>query len=88
MKSQICTVTNKTQLLVAVGCAIGFYGKTEIILSRKDRISTYVLDAKINYEDYGSSNWWIQYFKDRYDRKLKRVRSNIRRIPAEYFKGE
>lgn len=42
---QMIIVTNKTQLIVAVGCAMDFPGTTEITLVRECGKTFYVLDG-------------------------------------------
>jgi hypothetical protein len=50
MKAQKCIVRNKTQLLVAVGCAMDCWYPTEITLIREDGSKTeYMLGPLISY---------------------------------------
>lgn len=74
--TQKITVANKTQLVVAVGCAIDFIGITKITLRRKTGTTTYILDSH-NY-----SYPRIHLFNER----MRKIRGRIRRTPAECFK--
>jgi hypothetical protein len=70
MKSQLCHVTNKAQLLVAFGCALDFDGVTDIVLNGKTH---YKLSPK-------------QSGMNIFNKEIKRTRNKIRRTPAECFR--
>lgn len=78
MKQRI-TVTNKAQLIAAVGCAIDFLGITEITLIRKINKTFYKLSPSQHEIERGRP--------ESFNRFLKKVRSAIRRTPAIHFKS-
>ncbi len=67
---QKITVTNKGQLLAAVGCAMDSTEITEITLLRKTGKTFYTF-----YDNFG----------DRYNKEIQRVRGRIRGTPASCF---
>ena len=85
--NQKCIITNKAQLLAAVGCAFGFNGTTEIILNRKGgttKIKLHPVYFKRQFNVYyGGLPYWAR--QENY-KTLKKLRSNIRKTPAECFR--
>lgn len=82
--NQKCVVNNKSQLLVAVGCAFDYFGTTEIILNNK----TYI-KIKPRWEPgeiEGDYDFWSLRRKI-FHIGLKRILANIRKIPAECFRA-
>jgi len=82
-------VHNKTQLLAAVGCAFDYFGKTEIILNRKN--GTTKMSFSPDTPPHKNSTWFHSYIDDcdkaiTYNRAIKKVLTNIRQTPAECFK--
>jgi len=84
---QKCIITNKAQLLAAVGCAFDFEGDTEIILNRKSgttKIKLHPIYFSSQFEKYHESlPYWA---KQKNYEMLRKLRSNIRKTPAKCFK--
>lgn len=77
MKEQIITVTNKGQLIAAVGCAMDFLGVTEITLLHRTGKTFYVFNGT-GYKSY--------YGIKAFNQMIRKVRTAIRKTPAEYFR--
>jgi len=72
-KEQFCAVKNKSQLLAAFRCAIGFYGKTQIQLHREKGVTTFTLKP-------------MRPYYERFDKSIKKRISIMRGMKARYFK--
>lgn len=83
MEQQTITVTNKTQLIVAVGCAMDFPGVTEVTLQHKTGKIWYKFQPT-QYEVEMYLKGWSSL--ERFNYLLKRTRGSIRRTPAECFR--
>jgi len=83
--NQKCIVTNKAQLLAAVGCAIGFYETTKIILNREHGKTEFILKPLYSLTEF-KEDFLSGYYCDEYDKGLIRLRANIKRTPAECFR--
>jgi len=87
MGNQKCIVTNKNQLIAAVGCAIDFYGTTKIILNRKNGISFINLrpqdnDLTIKFDNFG----YFERINSEYNKYLRKFIARIRKTPANCFR--
>jgi len=69
MKSQLCHVTNKAQLLAAFGCALDFDGVTDIVLNGKTHY-------KLSPEQSGM---------DIFNKAIRKAIAKIRRTQATAF---
>jgi len=81
------TVFNKSQLLAAINVAetnlLSAFVETKIKLIRKTGISFYHIKKP---QDVKSDSWWCDHDIEYFQKSMKQVRTNIRKIKAESFK--
>jgi len=87
MKRQKCIIKNKSQLITAVGCAMDFFGETEIILNRKSGTTKIVLKPSERIRlVYDNNDYQNLLNMELFNKELGKMRTRIRKTPAECFR--